>query len=187
MTEHAHGHPGTPKSDEDLRYETKDLRPKDVVRGAVGLLVFTLTTAAVCYGITVMMRNRTLGAFDAGADTARASGPLAVAGDQVDAGPHGDAPLRTSLHHRFQKPRLQEFPAHDLATLRAEEDAFLKDSGWVDPAARTVRLPVEQAMVIVAQRGLPARPAPAGTAPAPAPSPAPTEPVAPAPAPGGHH
>ena len=55
------------------------------------------------------------------------------------------------------EPRLQATPVKDLAAYRAEEDAVLSSYGWVDKEKGVVRIPVERAIDILAQRGLPAR------------------------------
>jgi hypothetical protein len=60
------------------------------------------------------------------------------------------------------EPRLQSDPLQDLRALHAEEDAVLNNYGWVDRKTGVVRIPVQRALELVAQRGLPARqPAPA--------------------------
>ena len=56
------------------------------------------------------------------------------------------------------EPRLQSDEAGDLDKLRKNEDAILQSYGWVDRNAGTVRIPVERALDIVAQRGLPSVP-----------------------------
>ncbi len=55
------------------------------------------------------------------------------------------------------EPRLQTAPIQDLRQLHAAEDAVLHAYGWVDRGAGTVRIPIERAMELLAQRGLPAR------------------------------
>jgi hypothetical protein len=52
-------------------------------------------------------------------------------------------------------PVLQEAPALDLQTLRAREDAVLGSYGWVDREAGVLRIPIDEAMRVVAERGLP--------------------------------
>lgn len=54
-----------------------------------------------------------------------------------------------------------------LAELRAQEDAFLASYGWVEKDKGIARMPIEVAMKIVAERGLPKFPGP-GPTPAPA-------------------
>ena len=55
------------------------------------------------------------------------------------------------------EPRLQTHPQQDLRRLRAQEDAILEGYGWVDKGSGVARIPIEEAMKIVVQRGLPAR------------------------------
>jgi hypothetical protein len=56
------------------------------------------------------------------------------------------------------EPRVQSDPATDLRRWRDEEDESLRSYSWADRARGVVRLPVERAMELVLQRGLPARP-----------------------------
>jgi hypothetical protein len=55
------------------------------------------------------------------------------------------------------EPRLQSNPPNDLRELRAEEDKILSSYGWVDKDAGIVRIPIDRAMALVVERGLPAR------------------------------
>jgi hypothetical protein len=55
------------------------------------------------------------------------------------------------------EPRLQTNPREDLADLRAREDAVLQSYGWVDRNAGIVRIPIDAAMKLTLERGLPAR------------------------------
>lgn len=54
-------------------------------------------------------------------------------------------------------PLLQVTPEKDLLQVRATEDSILHTYGKVTSDASVVRLPIERAMELVAQRGLPAR------------------------------
>jgi hypothetical protein len=60
------------------------------------------------------------------------------------------------------EPRLQAEPKIELKDLRADEDAILNSYGWIDPNKGIVRIPIAQAIDIVAQKGLPSKPSPAG-------------------------
>ncbi len=53
-------------------------------------------------------------------------------------------------------PQLQTHAREDLLKLRAAEDAMLNGYGWVDRKAGLVHIPIERAMELTAQRGLPA-------------------------------
>ena len=60
------------------------------------------------------------------------------------------------------EPRLQAEPKVELKDLRADEDAILNSYGWIDPNKGIVRIPIDQAIDIVTQKGLPSKPSPAG-------------------------
>jgi hypothetical protein len=62
-------------------------------------------------------------------------------------------------------PNLQAQPTLDLTAFRAREDGVLHSYGWVDKEKSVVRIPIEEAMRIVLERGLP----PAAPAPPPPP------------------
>lgn len=62
------------------------------------------------------------------------------------------------------EPRLQQDPLADLRQMRAEEESLLSGYGWVDRKAGIARIPVDRAMELVVQRGLPARPDPGAPA-----------------------
>ena len=57
----------------------------------------------------------------------------------------------------FPQPQLQKTPIPDLKAIRAEEDKLLKGYAWVDQPKGVVRIPVELAIEVLAQRGLPTR------------------------------
>ncbi len=54
-------------------------------------------------------------------------------------------------------PVLQVKPREELKQLRAEEDAILGSYAWIDEGAGIVRIPIERAMALVVERGLPVR------------------------------
>jgi hypothetical protein len=56
------------------------------------------------------------------------------------------------------EPRLQAYPALDLKKLREYEESRLHSYGWVDRSNGVVRMPIDRAMEIVLEKGLPARP-----------------------------
>jgi hypothetical protein len=67
-------------------------------------------------------------------------------------------PLATQQEQRLPpEPRLQTNPRQDMLDLRAAEDQTLTTYGWVDKNAGVVRIPIEQAMKLTIERGLPER------------------------------
>jgi len=78
-----------------------------------------------------------------------------ASGRQTDAERVTDAVARTGL--QFPEPRLQVAPQLDLAALRTQEDKELNNYGWINRQTGVVRLPIERAMDLLAQRGVPVR------------------------------
>jgi hypothetical protein len=70
-----------------------------------------------------------------------------------------DYPLAVEQERRLPpEPRLQTNPRQDLQNLRAGENDILTSYGWVDRNAGVVRIPIDEAIKLTLQRGLPARP-----------------------------
>jgi hypothetical protein len=63
------------------------------------------------------------------------------------------------------EPRLQVSPQHELQQMRAAEMAILHSYGWVDRPAGIVRIPIEHAIELLAERGLPSQTGEAQTLP----------------------
>jgi len=55
------------------------------------------------------------------------------------------------------QPRLQVNAPLDLAHYRADQDKVLENYGWVDAQAGVVRIPIDRAMELLLQKGLPVR------------------------------
>jgi hypothetical protein len=63
------------------------------------------------------------------------------------------------LTQRFPSPRLQTDDGNqDLADLHDREDLLLNNYSWADQSQGKVRIPIERAMELIAQRGLPTAP-----------------------------
>lgn len=67
------------------------------------------------------------------------------------------SPLAAELPSHPPEPRLQVTPALELREVRAQEQERLSSYGWVEPNAGVVRIPVERAMELLTERGLPVR------------------------------
>jgi hypothetical protein len=64
----------------------------------------------------------------------------------------------------FPEPRLERNERTEINDFRLKEEQTLSSYGWVDEKSEVVRIPIERAMQLVAQRGLPTTPK-AGTIP----------------------
>ncbi|HEY2101788.1 MAG TPA: hypothetical protein VGH08_00900 [Chthoniobacterales bacterium] len=75
--------------------------------------------------------------------------------------PSAESPSRIAVPHPIApEPRLQENPTTDFDRFRATEEAKLNSYGWVDKERNVIRIPIERAMDLIAQRGLPVRSGP---------------------------
>jgi len=117
-----------------VRYEKSDVQVAKVVRAGVGLIA-----AVVVFFALVWMLQGVLLRFVGMSQSPR-------------------HPLATTLARTEPPaPRLQPDPRADLLAQRAKEDAVLKTYGWIDKSRGIVRVPIERAIEILADRGLPAR------------------------------
>ncbi len=60
-------------------------------------------------------------------------------------------------HLPVPQPHLQTTPEKDLLALRTREDSLLHSYGWVNEADAIARIPVDRAMELLLQGGLPTR------------------------------
>lgn len=69
-----------------------------------------------------------------------------------------DAPLPSlAAAPHPPEPRLQVDPGKEFKEIRAQEDAILNSYGWVNRNAGIVRIPIDRAIRLLAERGLPVR------------------------------
>jgi hypothetical protein len=65
-----------------------------------------------------------------------------------------------ALTQQFPTPRLQlDDGNQEIADLHAKEDLLLNNYSWVDKSQGKVRIPIDLAIELIAQRGLPVAPA----------------------------
>jgi hypothetical protein len=69
-----------------------------------------------------------------------------------------------TIEQTFPEPRLETNERTEINDFRLGEEQTLNSYGWVDQNAGVVRIPITRAMDLIAQRGLPTKPA-VGTVP----------------------
>jgi hypothetical protein len=67
-------------------------------------------------------------------------------------------PPEASIPEKFPLPRLETNERLEIKDFRTQEEQTLNSYGWVDQPNGVVRIPIERAMQLIAQRGLPMRP-----------------------------
>lgn len=79
--------------------------------------------------------------------------------------------VAASFRRTPPEPRLEPQPLAPRLALRAQEDGQLSSYGWIDRGSGLVHIPIDRAMEIVAERGVPGgKPFPVGPAAAPTPT-----------------
>jgi hypothetical protein len=58
---------------------------------------------------------------------------------------------------RPPEPRLQNNPQQELRDLRAKQEGLLNGYGWVNKEGGVARIPIDEAMRMVVEKGLPVR------------------------------
>jgi len=66
-----------------------------------------------------------------------------------------DEAAKQALPQVPPEPRLEVAPAEQIQTLRAHEDHVLTTYSWVDQKSGSVRVPIDRAIDMLAQKGLP--------------------------------
>ena len=68
---------------------------------------------------------------------------------------------------RFPQPRLETNERLEINDFRLQEEKTLNSYGWTDQKAGIARIPIDRAMQLLAQRGLPTRPQAGAVPPSP--------------------
>jgi hypothetical protein len=117
-----------------VHHETSDVSVSAVFGFGAALIVSAIVIYMVVWGVFVFFSGRA-----------------------VRRGSTGDRRTATQEERLPPEPRLQTNPRGDLGALREAEERVLTTYGWVDRNAGVVRIPIEQAMKLTAERGLASR------------------------------
>jgi hypothetical protein len=144
-------HPANPTGNGG--YERSDISSADVLYFLLGLLVAGVLSYFVVDGMYSYLDKRSA------AEQAPVN-PLVTNAPTDTRHISKDYPQST-----FPSPRLEEDERGQLNGIRLKEEQTLNTYDWIDQNAGTVRIPIDRAMDLIAQRGLPVR-VQAGSAPA---------------------
>jgi hypothetical protein len=144
------------KVDTSLGYEGTDVKVSGIVVFLTSLGIFVVVTALLCVwigkGINYLI--------------AKQDGPTTKWNHPVDVRKLGNLASSpeiqdqfAQLAKRFPSPRLQTDDGYqEITDIHAKEDLLLENYSWVDQGKGTVRIPIERAMELIAERGLPVAP-----------------------------
>jgi hypothetical protein len=130
-----HEHEELPESNPSVAFEGGEEDVKAVSSFGIGLALGIVVVAFAMWGLFEW--------FYAREDMANKPVPPAVLTESPQLPP---------------EPRLQAVPKLDLKALRESEDSVLQSSAWVDPDHGIARIPIADAIKIVAAKGLPSKP-----------------------------
>jgi hypothetical protein len=112
-------------------HQTSDINVRVVTRAAIGLMISVIAVYVTVGGLFSLFKRQ----------YRSVSAPSGI----------------TTFGRLPPAPRLQTNPTSDLQQLLAAENAKLNSYGWIDKSAGVIRIPIDRAMDLLAQRGLPAR------------------------------
>jgi hypothetical protein len=165
--EHEHEHESKNKaSSVHEGYEVTDVSVQGIVVFLVGLFVSVAVFFIFCFGMGEVI-NHALTKHDGppnkwNATSASPSGKL----KNMESDYAGKQVQLQQLTQSFPTPRLQMDDGNqDVADLHRREDLLLDHYSWIDQSQGKVRIPIERAMELIAQRGLPVEAKPAATEP----------------------
>jgi hypothetical protein len=119
---------------EHAHHEESDINVRAILGTGAALIVLAVVIGAVVWALFAFLSNR------------EAQGAMT------------EFPLASGQAQRLPpEPRLQTDPREDLRALRQSEDNALQSYGWIDKDAGVVRIPIDQAMKLTLERGLPVR------------------------------
>lgn len=137
-------------------YEQTDIRATGIIVFVAAMGVFVVVTAVLCYGLGMVLN----------ANMKKEDGPRSKWSTTVDVSTLGSLASNPELQNKmaamtqqFPTPRLQtDNGDQEIMDLHGREDLLLNHYTWVDQQQGTVRIPIERAMELIAQRGLPVAP-----------------------------
>lgn len=152
----SHG-PDPEEIDTSLGFEPTDVRVTGIAVFLTALAILVAVTGILCYGIGKVIN----------AELDKQDGPNNKWTKTVDVRQLGNLPNNPALQNKmaaltqeFPTPRVQTDDGNqDVADLHLREDLLLDNYTRIDGQAGKVRIPIERAMELVAQRGLPVAPA----------------------------
>jgi hypothetical protein len=141
-----------PDSNPEVSFERRDVNVFQITAFGIGLLLSCMVVVVAMWALFALLAKRE--------DSANTPMPGKMAAERQYVPPE---PRLSGVRVEAGKIVLPVYPRVELKELQDDEDAILNNYGWVNPAAGTVRIPIDQAIDMVAKKGLPSKPSPAGS------------------------
>lgn len=135
---------------DDVAFDPRDVKSRSVLHFLAYLGLTLILALLVCWGV------------------------LRLTESGIARSEQAPTPVRQDVGRQYPpEPRLQGIPGdpkyhtsdpqQDLRDKLARDRAALEELHWADEKAGIAQIPIEDAMKIIAEKGLPAHPGPAGT------------------------
>lgn len=130
---------------EEPGFEPRDLKPGGLYGFFVGLAVATAIVFFIMLGVYHFMNS-----YEKAHEPPMS--PMAKA--EKDTRETNTPEVAKQMESTFPQPRLETSEPTEIREFRLKEEQQLHSYGWVDQSAGVVHIPIEQAMQLVAERGL---------------------------------
>ena len=134
-----------PEHTPEMEFEHQDMRPGSVYAFLIGLAVAGLLVYFALWGLYNFLERRE-------ARNQPQQNPLA------QPAPADTRAVAPDAYKAFPQPRLERNERLEINEFRLQEEQRLNSYGWVDQKAGVAHIPIERAMELIAQRGLPTTP-----------------------------
>jgi hypothetical protein len=139
-------------------YEVTDASTGGIMVFLVGLELSVGVFFVLCFVMGKVI-NRALEAHDGPLNKWNVAGTGAQSRRNLESNPVLEQQQLQALTQKFPTPRLElDDGNQDLADLHDREDLLLNYYSWIDRSQGTVRIPIDRAMQLIAQWGLPVAP-----------------------------
>ena len=125
-------HPIEPENNPAVAHETTDADSHAITQFGIALTFFIIVSQLVLWWVFSSFSER-----------------------EQKMSPPVPAIVKIEAPREPPEPRLQANPQLDMKKMLQEENQVLNGYGWVDPDRGIVRIPIDRALDIVAQKGLP--------------------------------
>jgi hypothetical protein len=147
---------GPDEIDAAAGYEKSDVRVTGIIVFLTALAIFVAVTGVLCYGIGMVIN----------AQMDKQDGPTTKWTKTVEIRQLGNLPNNPEMQKKmaelaqtFPSPRLQlDDGNQEMVDLHGREDLLLENYSWADKSQGKVRIPIERAMELIAEKGLPVAP-----------------------------
>ena len=140
-------------------YEVTDANTGGIAVFLIALFISVGVFFVFCFGMGKVINNA-MDRADGAVNKWNAPNQIAPR-KAIQSNPALEQEQLAKLTQQFPTPRLElDDGNEDLAELHDREDLMLNYYSWVDKPGGAVRIPIERAMELIAQRGLPVAPQP---------------------------